>query len=867
MNRRVSLNGSDWLFKEFYGEDWRWRDSHMPDSRDLRGWRVGSVPGCPHHDLWRLGEIADPYIERNSLLCEWISQRTWLYKKTFLVDEEVKGQHVWLHFEGVDYQAEFFLNGESLGAHIGMFTPASFDVADKLRYGEENLLAVVIEATPQEEPQVGRTSRVRTLKTRMNYWWDFCPRLIHLGIWDDVYLEVTGPVRIANVFLRPQLSPDFTRADVSVGTELDSVVRGMADLEVIFRYAGKVVAHQRTRHELERGQTHLEACLEVDAPHLWWPNGHGEQELYEAEVRIVRPSAEEMNPEEEDISSVCTMLFGIRQIKLAPNESADPAALPYTFMVNGRKIYAKGWNWVPLDVMYSVPRPAKLERLLTLAKRAHVNLLRVWGGGLIEKEDFYEQCDRLGIMVWQEFIQSSSGIDNTPSTSADYVQAITEVAEQAVSRKRNHPSLAVWCGGNELSGGIEQPLDDSHPVLAALKSVVKRLDPNRLWLPTSPSGRVFGNSLETIAMDPSALHDVHGPWEYQGVTGQCDLYNRGASLLHSEFGVEGLTNLRTLEATIGKDHQWPVTLDNPYWFHRGAWWVKRPMWDRTFEELPDIEALVHATQFMQADGLRYALESDRRRKYHNSGTLPWQFNEPYPMAACTSAVDYYARPKPVYYAVSRAYAPLLVSARFPTLAWEGREQFEAQAWVCNSHQKSYANITLQMRLVGTDSKIYAERMETVSFGANCAAKLTVLQEPLDHIPEEVFFLDMQLLDPDDVPLCHNRYVFSRTATLAPLLACQPTTLSISSSVVENEQILTVTNRGETAAMFIWLEDTRDLNSPGYSYFEDNYFCLLPEESRTLTVTWTDVPAEERRLEVSAWNTEHFLLDSSLNGDA
>ncbi len=221
-----------------------------------------------------------------------------------------------------------------------------------------------------------------------------------------------------------------------------------------------------------------------------------------------------MNPEEEDISDVLTVNFGIRQISLAPNESADPAALPYTFMVNGRKIYAKGWNWVPMDVMYSVPRPEKLERLLTLAKRAHVNLLRVWGGGLIETEEFYEQCDRLGIMVWQEFIQSSSGIDNIPSTSADYVQAITEAAEQIIPRKRNHPSLAIWCGGNELTGGAEQPLDDSHPVLAGLKSVVKRLDPDRLWLPTSPSGRAFSNSLEMIAMDPSALHDVHGPWEY-----------------------------------------------------------------------------------------------------------------------------------------------------------------------------------------------------------------------------------------------------------------------------------------------------------------------------------------------------------------
>src|SRR5687768_9973774 len=472
--------------------------------------------------------------------------------------------------------------------------------------------------------------------------------------------------------------------------------------------------------------------------------------------------------------------------------------------------------------MYGVPRQAKLERLLMLARRAHVNLLRIWGGGLIETESFYEQCDRLGILVWQEFIQSSSGIDNTPSTSTDYVKAVTEAAEQIILRKRNHPSLAIWCGGNELSSGIEQPLDDAHPVLIALRSVVKRLDPDRLWLPTSPSGRVFSNSLETIAMDPAALHDVHGPWEYQGVTGQSDLYNRGTSLLHSEFGVEGITNLRTLDATMEQDHQWPVTLDNPYWFHRGAWWVKRPMWDRTFGELKSIEELVRATQFMQADGLRYALESDRRRKYHNSGTLPWQFNEPYPMAACTSAVDYYARPKPSYYAVSRAYAPLLVSAKFPTLAWGGSEQFEAELWVSNSHEQSYSDVTLQIRLVGIDGSIYTERIETISFGDNRAAQLATLEEPLEHILEDVFFLDMQLLDSDGLQLAHNRYVFSRTTTLAPLLVCPQTRLSISSHRDESAHILTLTNTGETAAMFVWVEDSHDLNASGYSYFDDNY---------------------------------------------
>jgi beta-mannosidase len=327
--------------------------------------------------------------------------------------------------------------------------------------------------------------------------------------------------------------------------------------------------------------------------------------------------------------------------------------------------------------------------------------------------------------------------------------------------------------------------------------------------------------------------------------------------------VEGITNMRTLNATMDKGHQWPVDLANPVWSHRGAWWVKRPMWDETFGELQDVEALVHATQFMQADGLRYALEANRRRKFHNSGTIPWQFNEPYPMAACTSAVDYYARPKPAYYAVARAYAPLLISARFNTLAWEECEQFEAEAWVCNSYQQHYRDLTLRMRLIGIDGATYTERITNVSFAANCSTRLSLLQERLTRISEEVFFLDLQLIDSEGALLSQNRYVFSRTANMAPLLACPRTTLSTSllrcKTDEENEYTLTLKNTGQVSAMFIWLEDDQPLKVPGYVYFDDNYFCLLPSESRLVTVTWKDVPVKEQRLEISGWNTEYLSL--------
>jgi beta-mannosidase len=544
---------------------------------------------------------------------------------------------------------------------------------------------------------------------------------------------------------------------------------------------------------------------------------------------------------------------GIRKIELTPNENAEPDALPYTFVVNGRKMYVNGWNWVPIDVMYGVPRPQKLKRLFALAQRAHVNLLRVWGGGLIEKEAFYNLADHLGILVWQEFIQSSSGVDNNPPDNPAFIEQMVAEAEQIIPRKRNHPSLALWCGGNELQAGDEQPADDHHPMLAALKAAVRRLDPDRLWLATSPTGRVFSNSLENIERDPAALHDVHGPWEYQGVTEQYTLYNRGSSLLHSEFGVEGITNQKSLDATIARERQLPIALDNPIWQHLGAWWVKQRVWQQVLPEVSDVGTLLRGTQFLQASGLQYALEADRRRQYHNSGTLPWQFNEPYPMAACTSAVDYYAQPKPVYYAVAHAYEPVHVSAEFPTIAWAGREIFEAELWVSNSFESAYSEVRLQARIVGHTGRVYGQWAQQVSIPANRSAWLAAVQYPVADLNEDVFFLDLVLRDAGGKAMSSSRYVFCRAANLAPLLVAQPTTLAIHQDTSGDEWQVSIANTGANTALFVWLEDSREVGTDGYAYFSDNYFCLFPRESRIIEVLWDGVPVSERSLDVQAWN--------------
>jgi beta-mannosidase len=838
---QLSLNGRDWLLKDFYGEDWRWRNSHLLNTRDVRGWRPASVPGSIYDDLRRNGEIPDPHFEMNTRLLEWIPARTWLFKHTFSISEEYRGCVSWLRFEGIDYEAEFFLNGVALGTHRGMYTPAEFNVTTHLNYGGDNLLTVVISHAPDEQPQVGRTSHTHTHKSRMGYWWDFCPRMVQVGIWDRVSLWFTQSVRIIDVFVQPKLNDALNHATVNSTIELESANDADITIESRLTLRDETVATKRETHHATATSTTFNVISEVLSPQLWFPNGYGDQPLYTLDVTI-SDGAQTLDTR--------TITFGIRKIEFIANDDAPDDARPYTLVVNGQRVYINGWNWVPQDAMYGLPQLDKLERLLTLAQRAHVNMLRIWGGGLIEKEAFYAHCDRLGLLVWQEFILSSSGIENLPPDDPAFIQQLTHEAVQIIRRKRNHPSLAIWCGGNELQYGFEHPIDEAHPLIAALQTTIQQHDPDRVFLPSSPSGGVFSFDLQNAERDPNALHDVHGPWEHHGLTAHYQLYNTARCLLHSEFGTEGLTNLRTLERTISASNRFPVTLDNPVWHHLAAWWIKERQWRESLGEIADIETLVKGTQLLQAEGVRYAIEAHRRDMYHNSGTLPWQFNEPYPMAACTSAVDYYTHPKPLYYAISRAYEPLQVSASFKSQSWHSETSFEASIWVSNLSATTYPAATIEARLITINGDVFAQQLVIATVPATTAQQVTTILGSLVGV-EHAFLLDLTLWANETV--VHNQYIFTRMATLAPLFTLPITTLDVQ----QHDDGLHITNTGDQLALLIWLEDTRPIDADGSMYVSDNYFSLLPNEQRHISIQWLDVAAKDRQLSIRGWNTNNI----------
>lgn len=824
----ISLNGSDWKLRYYNPGEARGAQPFNPD-HNIDWWMDATVPGVVQSDLIRAGRIPDPYVDMNAQQIEWVPARDWVYAKKFTVPPTVKGRKVRLHFEGIDYSADIYLNGKHLGHSENAFIPFEVDVTGILDYEGENRVAVILDPAPKEYSQIGWTSKVRTYKTRMSYGWDFAVRLIPLGLWDDVKLIVTGDAYIADSWAHTELAEDLKSANLFMQTKVQADTRQTVTVQTRILFDGIEVASGSTEIN-SFGATEITQPFSIDAPKLWWPSGHGDPNLYSAQVAVLSEEGEELDRREFD--------FGFKRVRLLPNPGVAADLLPWNFEVNGKRIYLKGWNWVPADSMYGAVSQNRYERLIRLAKDANVNLLRVWGGGLIETKAFYEICDRLGIMVWQEFILSSSGLDNDPPTDPEYLNMIRRAAEKIIPRRRNHACHTVWCGGNELTwkGG-----DDA--AMRTMREAAEMLDPQKVYIATSP--------MRTFEEGEAKCIDIHGDWQYFGCDRHYEICNAREAAFHSEFGAEGAANIETIRRIIKDVDLMPISRENEIWRFRGEWWVNTHVLEGIFGPLADIETFVAMSQFIQWEGLRYVVEQNRRRKYASGGTIPWQFNEPWPNLTCTNAVDYYLRPKPAYYAVQSAYEPVHVSASYCKLDWKLGEEFRAELWANNSG--SAQGCTLQWSLFGIDGTVLKSSEKAHDLAENSASKA---DDVVWHVGTEgIFVLEARLVGSDGADLSRNSYIFSAhpDPIFAPMLFMPKTTLSVEQGQGtpvgdgRTEVPVTVRNTGSTFAFFVKLStDDSDV------YYSRNYLILAPGDSETVRVT---VPEETAvpRFTARAWN--------------
>lgn len=835
---RLVFDGNDWLLAPLLPHEfwWRqaWREEWTPAGCPPWGkWIPAQVPGDVIADSLDAGMIPHPYDDINSTACEWLSERDWVYRKEFTVPEDWRGKAVRLRFDGVDYACAVYLNGQSLGEHEGMFTPFEFDVSSHLRYGNENILMVLVLHKPPVDVvqgQIGWTSRARVWKSRFAYDWDWCTRLVPLGIWQGVSLWASDGAWIGDVRVRSRVAVGFAVVDVHTRLHAEAFALGGWNLRF---HVSDPEAHTITESivpvRLENASCEWTMRFEIPQPRLWYPNGMGEQPLYRVHVALMRGDA---------VSDEREVNFGIRTVRAIPNDNAPPDSLPYTLEVNGKRVFVKGWNWTPHEQMYGRVGQERYERLLMLAKHAHCNLLRVWGGGLLEREEFYNLCNQVGIMVWQEFMHSSSGIQNAPPEDEEYLQDVEQQARQMIPLRRNHPSLVIWCGGNELMDDQNVPLTEAHPVLARLKSVVQELDPDRIWLPTSASGPVEGPSAELAGS--GKMHDVHGPWVYLGAEEHYRFYNTIDPLYHSEFGVEGAANIQIFRRFISPEYHFPPDATNTVWLHHGSWWLHRDKLVALFGRMESLETFIQASQWMQAEGLRYAIEANRRRKWHCSGVSPWQFNEPFPNTSCTNVVDYLGHPKPAYWWARRAYEPVHVSLRYERLTWKPGEGWQAEVWVNNSTGR-------EIRALWSAYLLALDGREVARFGGtvDVAPERAIFGGRIEYtLPDEagVWLLRLCLHDGRGGMLSTNEYLFSTAQPpFQPMLNAPTTNLRVWH---RGEQV-GLKNAGEAVALFVRIVP----HDGQWILCEDDYLCLLPGETRLLNLLGKGTVV------VEAWNSD------------
>ncbi len=509
----ISLNGA-WRFREAGPGD--------VDSDPLRGeWIPASVPGCVHTDLMAAGRIPDPFQRMNVAAVKWVAEKDWLYVREFDVGAALlQNDRVELVCEGLDTFAAVVLNGREIARVENAFHEHVFEVKDALCEGT-NTLAVRFDSS--NRVATGRQQQYGKLpssffgpapyarKPQYATGWDWGPVLPSCGVWRDIFLRAFNTARIESVHAPVQVDGDTGTVRVSV--EVKCAGDAPLALEAVLSREGKAVASAEVGDV--RGCANVE--LRAEHPYLWWPAGSGDPDLYDLSV-CLRAGDKELDRRE--------LRVGFRTCEVERTPDAEGES--FIFRINGRRIYCKGANWIPADSFPSrIPRE-KYRELLEMAVDQNANMLRVWGGGIYEPDLFYDLCDELGLMVWQDFMFSCADYPDL-----DWFHGLVRAeAASAVKRLRNHPSLVLWCGNNENQWAHEEwgwPAKFSAEKIYhdILPETCQRLDPTRLYWPSSPYG------------GPKASCETHGDthdWNVWHRGRDYDVYRKSRARFVSEFG-------------------------------------------------------------------------------------------------------------------------------------------------------------------------------------------------------------------------------------------------------------------------------------------------------------------------------------------
>jgi beta-mannosidase len=635
----LSLSGS-WTFREANTTDW------LP----------ATVPGSVHLELMALGRIPDPFVADHELQVQWIGERDWEYRRSFEVSQALLAENqVWLVCDGLDTLADVSVNGQVIGHSENMFQTYRWDVKPLLHAGENEIHirfggpVTYVRAKDAvrhlggfEQPG---SSYIR--KAPCHFGWDWGPKLPPIGPWKDIRLEGYTLARLEDVYLRQRHTPQ----GVIISAEVSVDRWTLQGLKAILRLKGPDGTLQRSQVVLGQDFSGV-AEITVKNPQLWWPNGYGQQPLYQVEVQLLSG---------REVLDTFSAQMGLRTIELRMED--DEYGQSFEFVVNGVRIFAKGADWIPADSFPTRISDELLDHLLRSAAEANMNMLRVWGGGMYEEERFYDLCDRYGILIWQDFIFAC----NIYPKDSEFFENFGVEAVHNIRRIRHRASLALWCGNNEMEmGWIHWGWDK--PENVDLKAAYDRMyhhfipdilaeeDPDTPYWPSSPSSGIpFQNPNGNDRGDAHYWDVWHGRKPFTA-------YRTQFPRFMSEFGFQSLPPYETICTYAAPEDQNMTSyiMEHHQRSGSGNGLMISQMTD-TFRMPKDFQQLVYLSMMLQAEGIRYGVEHWRRNMHRVAGTLIWQLNDCWPVASWAS-LDYFGRWKALHYAAKRFYAPLLISA-------------------------------------------------------------------------------------------------------------------------------------------------------------------------------------------------------------
>ena len=667
---------SGWQFRIAPG------DAHASEHPRTLQWLPGTVPGSVQTDLMALKLIPDPYWRDDEAKIQWVGLSNWQYRTRFDVDAATLSRaHVDLVFDGLDTFADVYLNGHRILSADNMFRRWRVPVKSLLHAGANTLevkLYSPIErlqpwllkqpyALPGEfdsafgdEPK-GRQTANYVRKAAYQYGWDWGPRIVTEGIWQDVKLESWDALRLAD-FSIAQRHVTAGIAKLQAQLDIRSDAPAAAHVVVRWRAPDGGVGSLHRWAMLKAGDNAIAIPFEIDHPQRWWPAGYGKPNLYDFHVEVTVDGRLRASADRET---------GLRSVELRRHK--DRWGKSFEFVVNGVPIFAKGANFIPPGIFPTRVTPARIRQLLESARDANMNMLRVWGGGYYLPDDFYAMADKLGLMVWQDFMFGGA----IPPSDPAFRDNVRVEATQQVQRLRDHPSIVLWCGNNEVETGWES-WDDrkafKKTLTAAqrqhieqgmrelfdhtLRDVVVKNEPDVPYWPSTPGTDYDG------PVNVTNEGDYHYWNVWSGDALPATAYLDVTPRFMSEYGLQSMPVMQTIDAfTEPSDRSIDSKVMRAHQKFDGGNGNQRLLKyvERKFGKPRDLASFAYLSQVMQADGIQLAAEHLRASRPESMGSLYWQLDDTWP-GITWSSIDWYGRWKALQYHARRFYAPLMIAA-------------------------------------------------------------------------------------------------------------------------------------------------------------------------------------------------------------